>query len=141
MSFAEGFPEKCQNALLALATDCASDSNPLIGRQPGQPKGKKHKRSKKKSRRQSPGGEDGGASSSGSGSSDSEDEGQASRDEGGPAPAPPKAPPVTSLSTSNGCCLQSCAATFKEAAKDGCFDRLMGNLCQDPAGAKYASGL
>jgi hypothetical protein len=154
MSYAEGFPEKCQNALLALATDCASDSNPLVGRQPGKAGSKTKKKHRRRggSRRKGPNDaaassdEDGGGGSGSGGSSSGGEDGASGDDssgdaqQGAPAAAAPAAA-ATSLSTTNGCCLMSCAATFKEAMKDGCIDKLMGSLCRDPAGAKYAAGL
>ncbi|KAI8464868.1 MAG: hypothetical protein J3K34DRAFT_102529 [Monoraphidium minutum] len=49
---------------------------------------------------------------------------------------------VTSLSTTDGCCLAKCAAGLRRAAANGCLQLLVDALCRDGgAAAKHRAGL
>lgn len=48
---------------------------------------------------------------------------------------------ITSLSTSNGCCLTDCSNNIKKAIAQGCFNDLLKVICKDPKASKYKTGL
>ncbi|KAI8467550.1 MAG: hypothetical protein J3K34DRAFT_430096 [Monoraphidium minutum] len=48
---------------------------------------------------------------------------------------------VTSLSTTDGCCLSDCSKAIKETVKLGCFDDLLKQICGNPKAEKFQTGL
>ncbi|GBF88660.1 hypothetical protein Rsub_01559 [Raphidocelis subcapitata] len=47
----------------------------------------------------------------------------------------------TSLSTSDGCCVQECSDSMRAAATRGCFSYLLAPLCNEKGAAQYRTGL